>query len=384
MIKVNWKSLVTESQSLKGLSNNSYQARTDIDYVKSQVSSKVQQRRNISTRLSSAKRKSRDIEEEIKALYGFLDYAAASYQNCDKYLSIKASEEFTQIKVENGYLSREFGYRQVGENKSHTLLKEFAIGKMIVGSANVLRASSIMNPLEMYSVTGAALNRQADADDLGITSDYVQGWALFGKGAIKIVEKGASDNFEKFLGVNDLSGSFSTNISKDLGKYANGGSQAVVKWVGVGLTGVTRGMQNLEEYNSGEIDAARAAQETVMEVAVSVGTDIIIKSAATALTVTAAAAITTALGLTAAPAIAVGAVAFGVGIVAKMGLDSMAKAMTGGKKDFVEATSDLILDTREKIGDAFNDTVKATKDSFNNLVNCFVNPIKIPKLKFGF
>ena len=121
------------------------------------------------------------------------------------------------------------------------------------------------------------------------------------------------------------------------------------KWVGTGLTVATSAVDNYQEYRDGEISAVRSVAETVGESAVKVVTGVACKAAATAIVT----GIATTVGAPAvATAAAIGVVAVGISWAA----DKVCEAITG--KDLAEATSDLVLDTAEKVGKAVGSAAK--------------------------
>ena len=120
-------------------------------------------------------------------------------------------------------------------------------------------------------------------------------------------------------------------------QFTHKGVKGALKWTGVALTAVTRGIQNYGEHKEGKISTKRAVAETVTETAIEVGKDWLIATAVTA-------------GIAAVTGAAAPVVAVGVGVVAvSAGLDYVCNKLTG--KDLTEAASDLVLDTAQKIGE---------------------------------
>lgn len=118
------------------------------------------------------------------------------------------------------------------------------------------------------------------------------------------------------------------------------------KWVGTGLTVATTAYDNfVDEENS----VGRSIAETVGESAVKVVTGVACKAAATAIVTGIAATVGAPAVATAA---AIGVVAVGISWAA----DKVCEAITG--KDLAEATSDLVLDTAEKVGKAVGSAAK--------------------------
>ncbi len=86
------------------------------------------------------------------------------------------------------------------------------------------------------------------------------------------------------------------------------GAKAVAKWAGVAVTGIFNGVENYEEYQTGQISSGRAVAETVIETVA----DVAVGTVATAAAATLIGAAATALGATMTPVIAVGAAAAGI------------------------------------------------------------------------
>lgn len=104
------------------------------------------------------------------------------------------------------------------------------------------------------------------------------------------------------------------------------------KWAGHILTLAGNAVENYVEFDSGEITAGRAVQETVGETVVDIALG---------------AALTFALGATIGAVGAPAVVVAGIGVFATWALDGAWKALTG--KDFAENVSDFIIDGSEKI-----------------------------------
>lgn len=126
------------------------------------------------------------------------------------------------------------------------------------------------------------------------------------------------------------------------------------KWAGHALTAIANGVENYEEFQSGEIGAGRAVAETVLET----GTDIFIGAAATA----AATAGAVALGATAAPAVVIGAAAVGITWV----VNGVCKWATDGK-DVGEVVADVVCNVGEKAVSVAKDIGKAAGNAVKSL-----------------
>ncbi|MBO5474615.1 MAG: hypothetical protein J6A08_12665 [Lachnospiraceae bacterium] len=136
------------------------------------------------------------------------------------------------------------------------------------------------------------------------------------------------------------------NIIKDF-KGGNGVGKAVASWASVAVTGVTNWFSNKEEQNAsggtmsdGRV-IAETITETVIDTALTYGTNIVV-----------GAAVTTALGTVAAPGVLVVAAS---GLIVA-GVNAGVKALTG--KNVTEWASDAILDAGEVIGNAVGNAAK--------------------------
>lgn len=135
-------------------------------------------------------------------------------------------------------------------------------------------------------------------------------------------------------------------------KGANGVGKAVASWGAVLFNGVTNWFSNQEEQASsngtmsdGRV-VAETITETVVDVALSYGAQMVV-----------GAAVTTVLGTAAAPGVVVAAVS----AAALAGINAGVKAFTG--KTTTEWVSDVILDTHEAIGNAIGNAAKNVSES---------------------
>ena len=163
-------------------------------------------------------------------------------------------------------------------------------------------------------------------------------------------------------GVDTSNGAFSGILTKEFGKYtdfstAGKSISAVAKWAGVGIMAIASGVDNYNEYKSGEIDAGRAVRETVMET----GVDVLASAGIYAAIGAGLAA--TGIG---APVVLVGALAVGV----KWGLDALCKSLTG--KDMVELASDAILDGLEAAGEV----IESAMSTATSAIRCAGNALR--------
>lgn len=124
----------------------------------------------------------------------------------------------------------------------------------------------------------------------------------------------------------------------DATKHVGEAVSTVANWLGIVASLADNAFDNVDEYNTGEIGAGRAAAETILETVTDVGLDILAGMGVAAGAV--------ALGVSA-PAWAIGAVA----TVAVIGVNWGVEALSG--KDIGEWAADVVCDAGEAIADWF-------------------------------
>ena len=141
-------------------------------------------------------------------------------------------------------------------------------------------------------------------------------------------------------------------------KGANGAGKAIAAWAGVAITGVSSWFSNKEEQvnSNGTMSDSRVIAETISETAVETalvyGTGIVV-----------GAAVTAAIGTTAAPAILVA----GLSCIVTAGINAGVETFTG--QTATEWISDGVLDVGESIGNVGTNVLNATNSWFNQINN---------------
>lgn len=152
----------------------------------------------------------------------------------------------------------------------------------------------------------------------------------------------------------DFGTRFYNNFQKQKGifdDYTAGGAKSFFAWAGLGLSALSNGISNYEEYKSGQIGAGRAVAETVVETAVDVGKDWLIGAAVTA----GVAAI-----IPGAPVIVAGVAT----VLVTKGLDMVSEYFFD--KPVTELISDAVVDVGEYV-------VKGTKKVVSDVVTTASN-----------
>lgn len=376
----------------------------DVRYTKNKVSNRVQQKNNISSRLSRAIIDINDLNRKTSNLYSALDYAIANYEKCERDINYKADITFNGEKSVN---YSELIQEMIGSLGSlSTLSNDYAeqaitwfkeSGKKISETVHTLGKSS-GNYGTVFSMASGVISFNSNIRKMLNDPSTVGGATTVSllKHSKKIIESIYKVNsseaklariehmasytvskarMDRLFGVDDLfkggaskagkwGKRFSTNFEKrwesSFSKTKNGGAKAAFKWAGAILTIAERGFQNKDEYETGTISYERAVAETAMESVISIGINAAV-----------GAAVASGIAATAIGSAPVLLVAGGTAVV-MVGLESASKYVTnryfGEEKGLVEATSDGILDSMGFL-----------KNKFNQVVNCFNNPNKTPK-----
>ena len=160
-----------------------------------------------------------------------------------------------------------------------------------------------------------------------------QGVSIVGTAAKEILkEKGGKESlsFWKRLGKNikDEASEFGKQAYEGTAKKVTEGVRCGTKWAGLAIDGVFNLADNISEFG-GDMSNSRLYEETVVETALSVGKDLLVKSVIGAATV----------GL--------GPVGVGISVVAPIlvdhVLDKASEMITGNDKGWLENTSDAII-----------------------------------------
>jgi hypothetical protein len=159
-------------------------------------------------------------------------------------------------------------------------------------------------------------------------------WLLGVKSAVSEGAKVSSDV--------SIFSAFKTNVNKSGGilddyNFSKDSTKATFSVVSTAFSAVSNGIDNYNEYKSGEISAFRAVEETIGETVVDTAVDWAIG--------TAIAAAATTVG---APAVVAGVVTVGVSWAADTLCKKLYKAVTGEEKGLTEVVSDFYIDNIEK------------------------------------
>jgi hypothetical protein len=359
MIDINMSVVLSESLKINKSVLNINGAIEDIRFVRSSVNLRVQNRKNIGTRLRSTSKTCNAIEDDIKALSGFLNFAGTQYSKAE-------------ISILN-YI----------KNSKTIDLKN--ISPAFIKTLEVEPSKFRMNgPLKPNDILHSPNLKKSEFQKTPNISGYKTA-----QNNVKAINVGF-DIYKEFW-------------SKDLIGYKKGGSKAIAKWAGPLLTFVERGIQNFEEYKSGSIDGQRAVIETAMETTVGLAIKAVAENIAAgkvgavakkiAVGTVGAVAKKIAVGTVGAvakkiavgtvgvvalkvglPVIVTGVVALGVAFVAKEGLDRLSQHISG--KDSTELISDTMLDVVEV---TYKSITKETPKLFEAAVNSIMRPISPTK-----
>ncbi len=213
-------------------------------------------------------------------------------------------------------------------------------------------ASGVKKTFGNYMKIGNAIGKKKA---LSYFVKQAVGWKPLGRAstAQNLFQRFKGNLFNKTSPFN-LKAKFSEVVGDFAGK--GGAGKAVASWAGVAVDGVTNWFSNKEEQanSNGTMSDARVVAETITETVV--GT-----VAAYGAGVVVGAAVTTALGTVAAPAVLVTAAS---GLVIA-GVDAGVKALTG--KNATEWVSDAILDTGAAIGKGIKSAAKSIGSWFSKL-----------------
>lgn len=235
-----------------------------------------------------------------------------------------------------------------------------AIGNLATGGAD---AENIISSCKFLS---SAIGTAATACTKGDTT--ASWWRYF---------TGMNDATVDFAG-SSLGGAFTSSFKKQFSDLNFGNATEVgdkikvaTKWAGHALTVAKNGVENFQEYKSGDISAGRAVAETVVQSAVDIGMGALATAGITA----------------AAVAIGVGAPVAAVGVGAAFvtwAANGVCKWATGGK-DVGEVVADAVCDIGEgKIGaKAVSDGAKTVAKGVGEAVNSVGNLITSVSTKWS-
>ena len=343
-LTVKWAPMASGTENIKNLSGRIDQAVDSIYSIRSSLSFSTGSAYEMKRRLLAISEDLSRQSQSLRAMGNVLAKARSRYMAAENKICGDRSESETDKGGGKDTVSPE---TSILANFLTPLLGKFGIaGKTAViwltlmddGKSGVEKGIAVgKNGVGMAGVIGSWMKSGMKGDE---ALDFFLGINT------KNIEKGISfwDAFKK------EASSYVFENGDDMTKAARVGDKISVgaKWAGGILTLAGSAVGNYSEYKSGDISGGRAVAETVMETAVDIGADMAISAG-----VTAAAA---ALGVTAAPAIAVA----GVTVVAKWGLDCVCESIWG--KSFTETTSDFVLDTGEKLVSGAKDLAKGAAD----------------------
>lgn len=393
VIKVNTDGITGLCSNVRTIRSKNSDCYAALNQVKNNLDWQVQAKSNINGRIKSLQQKIKTQDSKLEAYMRALGSVSGNFNQKDQQLKKDAKNIIYTLNL-CAYASANIGNNQkTNSSKNSWLLDKMksigdlfgkdgdGINKVLLGvikkagylggligfGNNVIDIISGGGPGKIiktaYSTIKDIIDLDKTVEKLGKVKRILHPDKVKTSWMKKIF--GLGDYFSGKVGTASKAKSFGTRFYNNLQK-AKIKEIAKVSWLDVAISGVVNIFENKKEYDTGSISAGRAVAETVSETMVDVGVN-------AALTVTAAAAIGAAFG--AAPVIAVG----GAVVVAKLGLDAVAKWATGGEKDFTEAASDLILDTGTAIAKGIASGAKKVGDCISSAWDA----VK-PKWKFSF
>lgn len=342
-------------------------ARADVGNIRQNLAVSGEARRTVTSVLDRIMESMEQEERKIKDMGASLYKITTAYQNCEKRIIDQNTGAVISGAVHSG--SGKAEVLDNGETKKEGLSWKWKDTWNVISKAGIAGAE--------VSTIGNFITGDGDIKTILTSGKFL----TTGIGGIcsAIAKRGLRAEWSAhILGMNnalhkiDTSSqgkAFTSSMKKQFGydldmSKAKGWEKGKVgaKWAGHALTAITNGVENYEEFQSGQIGAERAVAETVIET----GTDIALGAAATAGATALAATIVTALGATAAPVVAVGAAA----AVAIWAVNGVCKWLTGGK-DVGEVVADAVCDVGEKAVSVVKDIGKSAKKAFAGWTRMF-------------
>lgn len=316
-------------------------------------------RRTITSVLDRIMESMEQEERNIKDMGASLYKITTVYQNCERRIIDQNIGEKVSKGIHSG--DGKTGASGSGESKKEGLSWKWKDIWKFISKVGIIGAG--------ISTIGNLITGDGDLKTILTSGKYTTMW--IGGICSAIAKRGSRAEWSPhILGMNNAfskidTGSpgkaFTSSVNKQFGydlnmSKARGWEKGKVgaKWAGHAITALTNGVENYEEFQSGQIGTERAVAETVIET----GVDITMGVAATA-AITAGAV---ALGVTAAPAVAVGIAAAGV----TWAVNGVCKWATGGK-DVGEVVADVVCDVGEKAVAVVKDIGKSAKKAVNSL-----------------
>ena len=359
---INVGAVVDAQKQIDSAKTHVSSAKSAFTHTKNSIDGNIQNRSNIGGRLNIVQNQLSDIDSQIANIRSVVQNGASRYRSTDERIESWRDEIRNNVGAHSvsritsawaAYFDNPKGQKNVEKKETSTpekkkkkslwswddtwdVVGEFgpvgtgvsAVGQFFTGG---------VSPKSVLKFTKGAVDIAGDVAK-NLSSNTSFDWKSLTN--IKVVQ---NETAGKVIGdaIDDYNFSKAPNTA---GKVA-----VAAKWVGTAVTVATSAVDNYQEYKSGEISVARSVAETVGESAVKVVTGVACKAAATAIVTGIAATVGAPAVATAA---AIGVVAVGISWAA----DKVCEAITG--KDLAEATSDLVLDTAEKVGKAVGSAAK--------------------------
>lgn len=331
-IYANWKTMALGGEQLESCSAALGRCKCSVEEVRRQMNIALKIHTGISGNLSGIERELIAIRNGVKELKRGLTDAAYEYRSAEDKILGRPPE----IKVDDKF-----------QPDLEKLLKD-VIGKFGAVGTFTHAIWGVVDPGDNPAWLTATNFIKDSLAGLGET--------------VKAVEDTTASWAAKLFGfkLTDPPGTFAEAWGDEWGKYAfsststTGEKIAVgARWVGVLATVAGNAYGNWKEYQSGDITASRAIQETILESGIDIVTDVAIKAALAA-----------AFGAVPAVAVAAGAV------VVKWGLDTACEYFFD--KDLSELATDAIIDFSEGLqdfADASIDKLRSGWDAFTDNVS---------------
>lgn len=311
---------------------------------------------------NSLKRISNDIENQIQLLNKMSDVlknAASFYQENEKNIANLECKSLVYNKKNEMESER---YQENTEKKEETGFLD-----IVANWKNLWKLVGNFGTVgSVVSGVGTIVQNQ----DNGDISDYISATKYFvsaiGTGA-SAVSKGGLEGARIAIGWNDAlakidTSSFGNAVKSSIKKQADSLDfstaiktgdkiKTATKWAGYILTVASNGVENYNEYKTGQITAERAWAETGIESAVDIGLGIGATAIATGACV--------AFGIAAPPVALVGAAGTAIVITG----NAVCKWVTDGR-DIGEVIADKVCDGVESMGEFFNGVKDGVMNTF--------------------
>lgn len=380
---VNIKQTITQVERMKGLERELESCEGSIRKIRKNLNSGIASNRGICRGLDSSIKQVKTARENMKSMQKSLSEILSWYEKTEsritdhskKVLKEKLSEISTSRAAEINYS----GFRDYIGDKAEKFVEEFQLeydwSDLLKGSNYISTIYNYINRIknkkwydiaktgfDIYYFAKNAAKTFSNYRKIGNAVGIKKAMTWWGKnitGLRPIGRASAAKNpFNRF--VNNLTNKtspYNAKIKNTIGNFkgANGVGKAIASWGTVAVTGVMNWFSNKDEQAksngtmSDERVIAETVSETIIDTTLTITTDIVV-----------GAAVTTALGTVAAPAVVVVALS---GLVVS-GLNAGVRALTG--KTATEWISDTILDAGEAIGKAVGNVAKRVSNSIGS------------------